>query len=133
MSMGRQVKVALALDTWTQQGAEQILASYRRMEAAGRRSPQVAAQWDQMNRNLRIERLSPGVQFSVTDAGPDPDAVLAQLGAIAMLQPPPSGSNAVKAALAALDTSGAAASKSAPANGKIVILGADGVKEVPVK
>ena len=97
--------MALALDTWTQHGAEQILASYRRMETAGRRSPQMSAQWDQMNRNLRIERLSPGVQFSVTDAGPVPDVVLAQLGTIPMFQPPPSGSNAVKAALAALDTS----------------------------
>jgi hypothetical protein len=132
MSMGRQVKVALALDTWTQQGAEQILASYRRMEAAGRRSPQMAAQWDQMNRSLRIERLSPGVQFSVTDAGPVPDAVLAQLGTIPMFQAP-SGSNSVKAALAALDTTSAVASKSAPVSGKIVILGADGVKEMPVK
>jgi hypothetical protein len=130
MSMGRQVRVALALDTWTQQGAEQILASYRRMEAAGRRSPQLAAQWEQMNRSLRIERLSPGVQFSVTDAGPVPDAVLAQLGTIPMFQAP-IGSNSFKAALASLDTS--AAPKSAPVSGKIVILGADGVKEMPVK
>ena len=132
MSMGRQIKVALTLDTWTQQAAERILASYRSMEAAGRRSPQLAAQWDQISRNVRIERLSPGIQFSVTDAGPVPDAVLAQLASIPMF-PAPSGSNPLKAALAALDTPNAAASKSAPANGKIVILGADGVKEMPVK
>ncbi len=132
MSLGKQVRVVLALDTWTQQAAERILASYRKMETAGRRSPQLAAQWEEMNRNLRIERLSSGIQFSVTDAGPVPDALLAQLGTIPMFQPP-RGSNSVKAALAALDTAGAAASKSAPANGKIVIMGADGVKEVPVQ
>jgi hypothetical protein len=132
MGLGRQMRVVLALDTWTQQGAERILASYRRMEAAGRRSPQLAAQWEQMNRGLRIENLSPGIQFSIIDARPIPDAVLSQLGTIPMFQAP-SGSSSVKAALAALDTSSAAASKSAPANGKIVILGADGVKEVTVK
>ena len=88
MSLGKQVRVVLALDTWTQQAAERILASYRKMETAGRRSPQLAAQWEEMNRNLRIERLSSGIQFSVTDAGPVPEAVLAQLGTIPMFQPP---------------------------------------------
>jgi hypothetical protein len=134
LSLGKQIKVALALDTWTQQAADAILASYRRMEAAGRRSPQTAAQWDQMNRILRIERLSPGIQFSVADAGPLPDALLAQLATIPMFQPPPRAANAsIHAALAALETSGAAASKSAQPSGKIVVLGADGVNELPVK
>jgi hypothetical protein len=133
LSLGKQVKVALALDTFTEAAADRILASYRKMEAAGRRSPQTAAQWEEMNRSLRIERLSPGVQFIATGAGPLPDAALAQLAAIPMLQPPSSASNSVRAALAALDTSRAAASKSAPVSGKIVILGADGVKELPTR
>jgi hypothetical protein len=131
LSLGKQVRVVLALDTTTQQAADQILANYRRMEAAGRRSPQLAPQWNEMNRSLRIERLSPGIQFSVADASPPPAALLAQLATIPMFQPPV-GPNPVHAALAALDT-GAAAPKSAPANGKIVILGADGVKELTVK
>jgi hypothetical protein len=132
MRLGKQIGMVLALDTWTQQAAERVLASYRKMEAAGRRSPQLASQWEEMNRNLLIERLSPGIQFSATDAGPVPDAVLAQLGTNPMFQAP-SGFNSVKAGLATLDTSSAAASKSAPASGKIVIMGADGVKELPAR
>ena len=134
LNLGKQTKVALAFDTWTQQAADGILAAYRRMEAAGRRSPQLAAQWDQMNRSLRIEKLSPGIQFSVADAGPPPDVLLAQLAAIPMFQPPPAASNAsIHAALAALDTSGPSVRKSAPPAGKIVVVGADGVSEMPVK
>lgn len=126
MSLGKQVRVVLAFDTYNEQDANRILATYRKMEAAGLRSPQTAAQWSEMSRTLRIERLSPGIQFSVADAGPPPEALLAQLSAIPMFQAPPaSGSNSVRAALDALDTSSAAASKSAPENKKIVIIGLD--------
>jgi hypothetical protein len=132
MSLGKQIRVVLALDTTTPQAADQILASYRKLETAGRRSPQLAAQWNEMSRSLRIERLSPGIQFSVADASPPPEVLLAQLAAIPMFQPP-SSSNSVHAALAALDTSSAAAAKSVPVNRKIVILGADGSRELPVQ
>jgi hypothetical protein len=126
MSLGKQIRVVLALDTFTQQAADRILASYRKLEDAGRRSAQAAAQWNEVSRTLRIERLSPGIQFSVADASPPPDILLAQLASIPMFQPPPSGSNSVHAALAALDTSSVAAPKSAPENKKIVIIGLDG-------
>jgi hypothetical protein len=126
MSLGKQVRVVLGLDTYNEQDANRLLATYRKMEAAGLRSPQTAAQWSQMSHTLRIERLSPGIQFSVADASPPPEALLAQLSAIPMFQPPPrSESNAIHAALAALDTSIAAASKSAPESKKIVIIGLD--------
>jgi replicative DNA helicase len=133
MSLGKQIRVVLAFDTTTQQAADRILASYRKLEAAGLRSPQLSPQWNQMSRSLRIERLSPGIQFSVADASPPPDVLLAQLAAIPMFQPPAQSNNSIHAALAALDTSGAAASKSAPANRTIVILGAEGSKELPVR
>jgi hypothetical protein len=133
MSLGKRVRVVLAFDTTTQQAADRILANYRRMEEAGHRSPQVAAQWDAMNRSIRIERLSPGIQFSVEDASPPPEALLAQLATIPMFQPPPAGSNSIHAALAALDTSNAAVSKSAPTNRTIVIVGADSIQAMPVK
>ncbi len=132
MSLGKQVQVVLALDTWTQQGADRVLASYRKMEETGRRSPQLAPQWEEMSRSVRIERLSPGIQFSVTNAGAPPEALLAQLATIPMFQPP-TGANSIHAALAALNAPNAAAPESAPASRKIVILGADGVKELPVQ
>jgi hypothetical protein len=133
LSLGKQIRVVLAFDTTTQQAADRILASYRKLEEANRRSSKLSTQWDQMSRSLRIERLSPGIQFSVVDARPPPEALLAQLAAIPMFQPPAPSNNSVHAALAALDTSSVAASKSAPANRTIVILGAEGSKELPVR
>jgi hypothetical protein len=133
LSFGKQIRLVLGLDTWTPQAANQLLANYRKIEAAGLAAAATRAQWEMLSRSLRIEKLSPGIQFSMADdASSLPAALLAQMPALPIF-PRSSGSNAIHMALAALDTSGAAAARSAPASGKIVILGADGVNELPVK
>jgi hypothetical protein len=127
MSFGVQIRMALALDTENAQTADRILVAYRKVEEAGRRGPK-AREWGEITRSLRIERLSPGIQFSITDAGTPPEEMLAQLPAIPMLQPLKSSAS-IHAALAALDLSNAP--ESAPVSRKIVITGLDGSKEVP--